>query len=373
VRVLDRYMARVFLAPFGVAMAALVGLFVVSEILTHLPEFIRHGNGFLSTLANVGVIYANHVPYYAGFVAPMAMVIGAAFGLSDLSKHSELVAMKASGVSVMRALTPIFVASAVISMLLALNREYVVPGAEATAMRQFHEAIGQTDHAPQCQGVVREASSQIVDLTGIDPSSDEPWIPWTLTGADPVYHAGYNFVKGQLTNLMVGLMLPDNRAAMVLAERAWHTRDGWALENAEVVGVRRMASALWRTALKPEHLKHHRIDASVWPLRDLARYVKLFPEKAGLRQRLYSGMAAPLTGLILLALTVPLTLGNERLLRSRLLGIGASVVVCLMFYAVTFLAQHLGDHGQLPPSLAALAPVALGVAAGLYLLDTMQT
>jgi len=366
-------MARVFLAPFGVALAALVGLFVVSEILTHLPEFIRHGNGFLSTLGRIGVIYANHAPYYVGFVAPMAMVIGAAFGLSDLSKHNELVAMKASGVSLMRALSPIFVTAALLSLLLVLNREYVVPGAESTAMRLFHEAIGQTDYAPQCQGVVREPTSQIVDLTGLDPNSGAPWKPWTLTGADPVYHAGYNFVKGQLTNLMVGLLLPDNRAAMVVAERAWHTRDGWALENAEIVGVRRMPKALWRTVLQPEHLKHHRTDASVWPLRDLARYVRLFPEKTGLRQRLYAGMASPLTGLILLALTVPLTLGHERLLRSRLLGIGASVVVCLLFYAVVFLAQHLGDHGQLPPALAALTPVALGAAAGLYLLDTMQT
>jgi lipopolysaccharide export LptBFGC system permease protein LptF len=77
--------------------------------------------------------------------------------------------------------------------------------------------------------------------------------------------------------------------------------------------------------------------------------------------------------MVLMMLALPPILGNERLVRRRMLGIGAAVSICLLYYALQFLAFHLGDNHQLPPSVAALAPTLLGGSAGCLLLDWTPT
>ena len=133
-RRLDRYLVHMFTVPFLVATAAMLGILIVAEILANLGSFIQYGAGFWPTVGKMAAIYALRLPEFLLLVTPMTMVVGAAFGLSELSKNNELTAMKASGVSMSRALAPMFAAAAFFCAALWANQEFVVPMTESVAM-----------------------------------------------------------------------------------------------------------------------------------------------------------------------------------------------------------------------------------------------
>lgn len=365
-RRLDRYLVRAFLFPFLVSLVALVGLFIIAEILTQIEDFIRYGAGARETAVKILTIYALRAPYLVSFVAPMCMVIGAAFGLCELNRNNELLAMKACGVSLLRAIMPIMAVAAAIAILLAANREYVIPHTENRATRMLYEAVGQTDRFSGCVGVVAEDRTEIVEI-----SSDEGG--WRLVGANPAYHAKYSFVRKEMRDVLIAVSLPGDRTALVRADSAESARDGWLLRDVRLDEETVISQALWRTSLRPQSLAYHRVEVGVRPLNEIVRLVRAYPSQPRYRVILYSRLTYPLTGIILMMLSLPLLLGDYRLLNHRLLGIGASVVVCLLFYGVQLLARDLGDSNMLAPAVAGLAPVALGLAAGGVLLDSVRT
>ena len=372
-RRLDRYLARAFTGPFLVALATLLGLFIVSEILTHLQRFIQYGSGFWSTTGKILIIYLYRTPHFLSLVAPMTMALGAAFGLSELSKHNELMAMRASGVSALRALAPIFVTAAVFSALLWANREYVEPVTENKAMPMFVRAVDPKGHYDERLGVVNEDVSVMEQLPEPGQKPGKRGSLWRLEGARPAFHGGYGFVRQTLKNLWIALDLPGARRALIFAKRATYKRGGWVLENVKVGKDLEFKRAFWRTKLAPSDLIYERVKLSSRPWSELQRYVRDFPGRPEYRVILYRRLTYPLTGIILMMLSLPLTLRAETVLSKRLLSIGAAVAICLAYYGVEFLAHHLGDNGQLPPAVAVFAPVVLGAAVGCYLMDSLRT
>jgi lipopolysaccharide export LptBFGC system permease protein LptF len=69
---------------------------------------------------------------------------------------------------------------------------------------------------------------------------------------------------------------------------------------------------------------------------------------------------------------VPFVIGHEKIQRSRMLGIGVCVVICIIFYTVQHISWDLGLHGRLPPEIAAWLPIILFAAVGLYLLEALH-
>ena len=370
---LDGYLVRSFVAPFIVATFAMVGLFIVAEILTHMNRFVRHSAGLAESARMIGMIYLLKTPNFFAYIAPMTILVGGAFGLTQLSKNNELTAMKACGVSLLRVLVPVFGAAVAISALAGVVREFIAPHTEQKAIPLFYKAVGDEQRFADVLGVVPEPESTIAEVR--DPNqTGSTGPPWRIVAREPVFHASYSFVLKRLRGLKIVFELADGRIVQVDAARARHNDAGeWQLEDVTVDQRLRMPRAVWRTTLLPKDLSLNRVPLSVRPLDEVIKFVRAHPEHPGYRVLLLSRLAYPLTGIVLLMLGLPLVLGNERLLKSNLLGMGAAVVVCLLYFGVQFFSYHLGQEEQLPPSIAVLAPPVLGIAAGAYLLDTLRT
>ena len=369
---MDRYLVRTFLAPFLVATFALVGVFTVAEVLTHIGRFVRHGEGIRQTAKTIVLIYALRAPTFVAFITPMTLVVGAAYGMTRLSKHNELTAMKACGISLLRVLTPIFVTAAVIAMLAGALRELVVPFAEQRAARIFWRAVGDEERFQQVLGVVQDAESVITEIP--DPATKEPSAPWRIRGQNPLFRGTYSFVLRRLRGVRIVFCTEDGGFVHIEAKRVSHRGPGeWLLEDVTVGGKRKIGRAFWHTALRPKDLSLQLVPLDVRALAEIVRFIRAYPANPQYRVRLYSRLVYPVTGVILLMLGLPPVLNSERLLTSNLLGMGAAVVICLAYFGVQFLSYHLGENAQLPPAVAVLAPTILGLGAGGYLLDTVQS
>ena len=374
-RRLDGYLIRMFLAPFGVATFALIGLLLIADVLSNVNQFIQNSTGFWDTSRLIAAIYTLKVPSFLTTIAPMTMLVGAAFGMSQLSKNNELTAMKACGVSLLRAMAPVFAAAAVLSVLAGLVREYVVPPAEQLAIPLFYTAKGDEDRFADVLGVVPEQNSVLTEV----PASSGGQGVWRLEADEPAFHARYSFIQRRMRNLTIVFSPADGRIIRVEAAEAVYVppREDlpgmWRLDKVRVDQGEEMDHAVWLTRLLPRDLAMHRLPLQVQPIHVVMRFVQSHPALPQYRVMLYSRLTYPLTGVILLMLGLPLVLGNERLLNSRLLGMGAAVLICLGYFGVQFLSYHLGDNDQLPPAVAVLAPVVCGIGAGGYLLDTIRT
>ncbi len=73
-----------------------------------------------------------------------------------------------------------------------------------------------------------------------------------------------------------------------------------------------------------------------------------------------------------MALGVPFVIGHERVRRSKMLGIGVCIGICMVFYTVQFVANDLGLTGRLPPAVAAWLPHIIFAGLGLYLLESVH-
>jgi lipopolysaccharide export system permease protein len=102
-RLIDAYILRRVLMPLlaavGIAMAALL-----MQRLIHLLDLFANRGSPLSIILKM---LGNLVPFYLGIALPAALFIGVLYAGSRLSSDSELDAMRASGMSLLRLMVPV--------------------------------------------------------------------------------------------------------------------------------------------------------------------------------------------------------------------------------------------------------------------------
>src|SRR5918995_1094527 len=102
-RILDRYVLRELMAPFGISLLLLT-------FALEIPPILQHGEALIAEGASWDVVVrvlATLLPQALGITIPMALLGGMLFALGRLSGDREIVAMEACGVSLARLLRPL--------------------------------------------------------------------------------------------------------------------------------------------------------------------------------------------------------------------------------------------------------------------------
>src|SRR5688572_24756304 len=103
-RLLDRYLLREFAPPF---LYCLVGFFVFwlsFDLVAQLNSFQRSN---LSAI-DIGRYYLIKTPDQLTVVIPVALLLGLLYALTNHSRHNELTAARAAGISLWRLSAPYF-------------------------------------------------------------------------------------------------------------------------------------------------------------------------------------------------------------------------------------------------------------------------
>ena len=109
VRLIDRYLVRECLPAFLVALGLFTFLLALQPMLTNARDLLAKG----VDLASVAFMLALLLPQALALTIPMAFLTGLLMGLGRLSADRESMALLASGVSPLRLLRPVLVASMV--------------------------------------------------------------------------------------------------------------------------------------------------------------------------------------------------------------------------------------------------------------------
>ena len=126
-RIIDRYLLRQFIQTFLICFLSLVGIVIVFDLFTNLDEFVEAGKANGGAMRFIGRYYLFQTIGFFDRIGGLLALISAMFTVSWIQRNNEMTALMSAGISRVRVLLPIIAAVAVVSLIMAANREILMP------------------------------------------------------------------------------------------------------------------------------------------------------------------------------------------------------------------------------------------------------
>jgi LPS export ABC transporter permease LptG len=354
VRTLDKYLLREFAWPLLYSFDAFAMLMIVVDLFGTLDEFIEYHARFTTVLHYYLILF----PGMFVQIMPMALLLGLLFCLANLSKHNELIAMRASGISLLRLALPLLAIALAATIAVFAVNELFVPHAreQADALRASVKGRGRPD---------------ILDnFFFANNIEHRDW-----------YARHFDTRHDEMNNAEVHDRKDDGTPGMdVYAERARWINGQWHFFNADVYDYRQTPPLVVRVtetnfpAFKeaPKRLAVEGKRPDELSTSELGRYIRTQRRAnhlAGLARyevELQSRYAFPLICLIVVLIGIPLGMRVSR--SGPLLGVGTALTLFVAFYFLNNITRAFGEGGRIPPAAAAWMTDAIFAAVGTVLL-----
>ena len=138
---MERYILKEFISSLTYCLATFIFLYIIADLFTYIDEMIRNS----VPTSTIIIYYGTFVPTIFVQVAPIAVLLATIYTLSNLKKHNELTAMRASGISLWKIMRPLFFAAALLSLSVHVVNERVVPELMPISSQIREERIRNTD------------------------------------------------------------------------------------------------------------------------------------------------------------------------------------------------------------------------------------
>lgn len=360
-RLLDAYVVREFLGMFLVVLGTFVMLMLVFTFFELVGDIIRNH----VPLGMVGEYLFNLAPSMIYTITPLAVLIAVLVTFGVLNRNSEIIAMKATGISLYRLVVPIVSISAILAIALFFFDDYYLPAANRR------------------QEFLRSTIKGRPPQTFLHP--EEKWIFGLSAPGEPAhifYYQFYDRDDDAFANLSVFEFNPTTFALSrrIFASRAiwddktetWHFLNGWVRDidpnKRDYQEFRNTTFAEIRE--DPGYFKKENLQSQEMNFQQLKAYIRDLRQSGfdtmRLRVALWHKLAYPLIAVIMAMLAIPFALSMGR--RGSLTGIAVAISVALAYWVVDGLFGAMGNVNYLPAALAAWSPDVLFALTGGYLL-----
>jgi lipopolysaccharide export system permease protein len=163
--IIDHYLRREISVPFLAVSIVLLSIFVTFS----LTRFLMDANAGLLHPAQIFQLTVLKTLIAVEVLLPLSLYIGVLAGLGRLHSDSEIYAMRASGISEMRALRPIIGIAILLAILIALFSVFVRPWAygKAFEIKARAEAATEVDRVRAARFYSFEDSGRTVFVKGV--------------------------------------------------------------------------------------------------------------------------------------------------------------------------------------------------------------
>ena len=348
-RTLTLYLARLFVSRIIAVLVMLVLILQLLDLLGESGKILAHpGNGEAQLWAYVSM----RAPQLAATFLPYSVLLATIITFATLNQNSEVVAMRAGGLSAHQILAPMLLTAAVVAVVNFTFSERIVT--RATASLKAWDAAG---FGPIPPPATSRSSVYLAD--GPD-----------VLAADSVAGVGRGMTLQRVTWYQ-----RDARGAIVAqwrSARAVYAHPGWKLEAPVRFDVRKIASAaqpsiVVANGISPEQIEMTAVDADSQDILALSRSIHrlraIGRRTSELEGKWWHKFSGPLAALLMPLLGAVAAFG---LARSGKLLIRAVIGMALGFayFVVDNASLALGNFGGYPPLVAAWAPFLLFLLVG---------
>jgi LPS export ABC transporter permease LptF/LPS export ABC transporter permease LptG len=360
-RLMDLYLLRRFFSYFAMMMLTFVALFEVFTFFELLDDIARHRVLFL-----VVVNYFRYLtPYLLYQLAPLGALVAVLTTLGVMSKNNEIVACKASGISLYRLALPLLLAGLTLAATMIIVDDVYLPYANQRqdALRnQIKGKPAQTYTRPQ-RWIFGE-KGKIYNYDLFEPGKN--------------FFAGLTVVELEPGTFHVKRRVFASRATWSESQNTWLLESGWVrdFEDGKVSNYQKFkATALSELAEPPSYFNREVLQAFQLSFRQLGNYIQEL-RNAGfdvstLTVQWYVKIAFPLIAPVSMLLAIPYAFRVGA--RGAIGGVAVGLALGIAYWSLARLLQAMGGVGQMPPPFAAFAPDLIFYFLGMYFFFKMPT
>ena len=123
--ILFRYVLREFLTPLFYCMAGFMGIYVIFELFDSFNRIVENKPPFIK----IAGFFLGYISPYLQWIIPAALLLATLYTLWNFCRHSEITAMRASGIGFNVIVSPLFATALCMMILVALINEFYAPHA----------------------------------------------------------------------------------------------------------------------------------------------------------------------------------------------------------------------------------------------------
>jgi LPS export ABC transporter permease LptF/LPS export ABC transporter permease LptG len=360
-RLMDLYLLRRFFFYLAMLMAAFVFLFETFTFFELLDDIARHRIAFF-----VVINYFRYLtPYLLYQLAPLAALVAVMVILGTMSKNNEIVACKASGISLYRLFVPILFAGLALAAVMVLLDDTYLPYANQRqdALRaQIKGKPPQTYTLPQ-RWIFGE-NSKIYNYDVFDPGQN--------------FFGGLSVLEIEPTTFHMKRRVYASRARWSPQQKIWILESGWVRDFSDGTITRYdrfNVASLPELTETPEYFNREVLPVTQMSWRELHRYIRdlhsagfdVSALTVGWHKKLAFPLIAPIS--MLLAFPFAFLVGT----RGAIGGVAIGIAIGILYWMGAELLTAMGNVGQLPPLLAGWSPDIVFFFLGLYFFFKMPT
>ncbi len=360
---LDDYVMREYGTNFAIILSSFSTLFLIFTFFELLGPIFRNR----TPLVIVGEYLINLVPYILYNVTPLCALVAVLVTFGSLNRTSELTAMKSSGISLYRIITPVLFVTMLISAGLFIFDEFYLPAAN-----RRQEAL---------LSIIKDKPAQTFSRP------DRQWISGqTSTPGEPArifYYQYFNAAKESFDNITVFEFDPTTfnlRRRIFATSATWDPHvNSWVFDNgwqrtfagetiatyqpftvASFPEIREQPAYFNKESIPSQEMSYNELSAYIDDLRQSG-----FDTKR-LAVQLNKKIAYPLITFVMAIIAIPFALSMGK--KGSLTGIATAIGIAITYYVVALVFESLGNVNTLPAFLAAWSPDLLFGITGAYLL-----
>ncbi len=362
--ILDKYVVKGFLQYFLLVLSSFVVIFIVFTFFELVEDVVANEISSLVVLNYFRFL----LPQIVYYMVPMSVLVAVLVNFGVLTRTSQIIAMKASGVSLYRLSFSIMMVTALMSGLSYLMQEHLLP------------------RCNQKQDALRDIIKGRRTQTYLDPGRK-----WMMGEQAKIFN--YNFFDDERNffgDLSIFEFDPANFEIKrrIYASRAlWNQPAGsWVFEEGWVQGFqnqRALPSEFLRFERQqfpeikedPRYFKKEVKQSTQMNYQELHTYIEDLKQSGfdvvRLTVALHKKLSFPLISLIMGMIAIPFSFSMGK--RGSLYGVGLSIMIGIAYWVTLEFFEQVGGAGKLMPLLAAWAPNLIFGAGGVYFLFTIRT
>lgn len=375
---LDRYIAKNFLIGYAIAFFVLIGMRILIDLFVNLDEFTEN----LSKLSTLGVIknildyyFLNTLLYFRDF-SGMITVVAASFSFGKMIRSNELIAIMASGISLKKIIWPVIFLALILTGILVLDQELVIPSLADKLVRAHEDIPGQESYSVK---FITDENGSLIFSRRFDVETSTLYNPTILirkeTSIPRVWEVTARIDAGKA-------VLEDNTGRWELYTQDSKTGQwmhyGKVLDRDPKKPISTVSSYISDIKAKDIPIRCRSENINLLSLRQL---ILLSSQKTKIRDmaQLYSQkhfrITEPIIGMVMLLITLPILVCRDpKTMKSAVM---LSFAITSLCFVVTFVCKMLATEqavfNRVIPEFWAWLPVFIFLPVAFIALDSMKT
>jgi len=362
-KILTRYVFREFCVPLFYCLTGFLSIYLLFELFGSFSRLMEARPG----VGKAFTYFAGYLAPYFEWMAPACLMLATLYTMWSFCRHSELIAMRASGIGFLAIVKPLLVVSVLMAAFVAWVNECYVPRVGQWAEQYKKAKFKETEMEKANDLVYHNAAKNRTWRVGLLASDDAQVLEDVSVIVNSKSGAREMTIKSARAECLDGVWY------LMRPEIAYYNDRGEEIASP--------TPELDKLSLRPfpqfdERPMDFLLQNRNWKYcstRERIRYLSMYPSLSPETRRdrvydIWAQIMAPLACIVITLFAIPAGIATGR--QSVFKGIVGALALFFAFYGLTMLCMALSRWGVLPPILAAVLPDVLFFAIGCRLFWT---